>query len=451
MIIMLKLSSLVSLNLRSNRLTHLPTTIGALVSVKTLELGFNRLQGELETAIGTLSSLEALGIDHNRLEGLPPNLGFLKKLDELDASHNNLVVLPESLAQLNIRRLQLSNNKIQILPYALGELEVLEELDLSANSLEFLPAGLGRLMALRSLNLYNNRLHAIPLQMAKCIHRLEHLNADRNPFDLIVRWIAILPSGLQRHSQQSPPSPPRGRGGGGGGSGELPQIRDEVGSSSPSKSEETSVSSDQAAAWLAATEVVFKGFLHTFERVCKGRPIYMWPCKQDFADDVEGSLTRLGRWPKPHMDDPTAVECRCSVEDMYRFARENGIAPRFDAQLPEERDVRAQLSDEWKRAKVTVARRAKMGQEANVALDRQIFEAEVNLFREKIAMPYVPPAKVDSPSGKRRWKRKKNKTKKNHQSYGHQSHGHHGRRESGAKSGSGLPHANGSRRHSHGL
>jgi hypothetical protein len=43
--------------------------------------------------------------------------------------------------------------------------------------------------------------------MAKCIHRLEHLNADRNPFDLIVRWIAILPSGLQRHSQQSPPSP----------------------------------------------------------------------------------------------------------------------------------------------------------------------------------------------------------------------------------------------------
>ena len=127
---MSRLTSLVSLNLRSNQLEHLPKTIGALCVLETLELGFNVLHGQLATSIGTLTKLNALGIDNNRLEALPANIGFLKLLDELDASHNNLSYLPESIAQLNIRRLQLSNNRIRELPFGLGELPNLEEFDI---------------------------------------------------------------------------------------------------------------------------------------------------------------------------------------------------------------------------------------------------------------------------------------------------------------------------------
>jgi Leucine-rich repeat (LRR) protein len=139
---MSRLTSLVSLNLRSNQLEHLPKTIGALCVLETLELGFNVLHGQLATSIGTLTKLNALGIDNNRLEALPANIGFLKLLDELDASHNNLSYLPESIAQLNIRRLQLSNNRIRELPFALGELPNLEEFDIRCvcvRSLSFLP------------------------------------------------------------------------------------------------------------------------------------------------------------------------------------------------------------------------------------------------------------------------------------------------------------------------
>ncbi|XP_022668818.1 leucine-rich repeat-containing protein 57-like [Varroa jacobsoni] len=90
------------------------------------------------------------------------------KLRSLDLSYNKLKLIPDAIGQLcNLKVLNLSHNKIIKLPDAICQLAKLEILNMAANHLGNLPPDFGKLSALKALNLSENKLKKFPLQVAK--------------------------------------------------------------------------------------------------------------------------------------------------------------------------------------------------------------------------------------------------------------------------------------------
>ncbi|XP_077518962.1 uncharacterized protein LOC144128985 [Amblyomma americanum] len=120
--------------------------------------------------------------------------GSLKsRLDgnSLDLSLNELTEPPvKELAELpKAVRLDLSCNKIAVLPDAFCALAHLKELDLSKNQLRELPANFGRLNNLQKLDLYANNLTTLPLSMCR-MKSLRWLDLKGNPLEPKLKAIA---------------------------------------------------------------------------------------------------------------------------------------------------------------------------------------------------------------------------------------------------------------------
>ncbi|KAH7954703.1 hypothetical protein HPB49_021098 [Dermacentor silvarum] len=120
--------------------------------------------------------------------------GSLKsRLDgsSLDLSLNELTEPPvKELAELpKAVKLDLSCNKIAVLPDAFCALTHLKELDLSKNQLRELPANFGRLSALHKLDLYGNNLTTLPLSMCR-MKALRWLDLKGNPLEPRLKAVA---------------------------------------------------------------------------------------------------------------------------------------------------------------------------------------------------------------------------------------------------------------------
>ncbi|OQR71205.1 leucine-rich repeat-containing protein 57-like [Tropilaelaps mercedesae] len=90
------------------------------------------------------------------------------KLRSLDLSFNKLKLIPDTIGTLgNLKVLNLSHNKIIKLPNAICQLTKLETLNMAKNHLANLPADFGKLPALKTLNLSENKLKKFPLQIAR--------------------------------------------------------------------------------------------------------------------------------------------------------------------------------------------------------------------------------------------------------------------------------------------
>ena len=85
--------SLTYLNLSSNRITSLPTELGALTGMKELRLNSNAITS-LPTEIGTLTGLTYLDLPSNAITSVPSELGALTGLVILDLSANQLTGVP---------------------------------------------------------------------------------------------------------------------------------------------------------------------------------------------------------------------------------------------------------------------------------------------------------------------------------------------------------------------
>ncbi|KAH0728898.1 hypothetical protein KY289_000086 [Solanum tuberosum] len=72
--------------------SHIPSIIGDLVGLRTLNLSHNVLEGHIPASLQNLSVLESLDISSNKISGgIPPQLAYLTFLAVLNLSHNHLV------------------------------------------------------------------------------------------------------------------------------------------------------------------------------------------------------------------------------------------------------------------------------------------------------------------------------------------------------------------------
>jgi Leucine-rich repeat (LRR) protein len=146
------------------------------------------------------------------LKTLPEAPGDLTDLRKLDLSGNRLQEIPDFLYGLTVlEELDLGNNRISRLEPALGKLTRLVVLDLSENRLTGLPEEIGALTQLRECHLYSNKLQDLPKSLCR-LQSLALLDAARNllnslpPFDsrltnleyLDLSWNKLqnLPTGL---------------------------------------------------------------------------------------------------------------------------------------------------------------------------------------------------------------------------------------------------------------
>ena len=152
------------LYLSLNQLTgEIPTELGNLSNLQTLNLSLNQLTGEIPTELRNLSNLQTLNLSLNQLMGeIPTELGKLSDLQTLNLSLNQLTgEVPTELGGLsNLEVLHLSRNQLMgEIPTELGSLLSLEQLFLNRNRLTGeIPPELGNLSNLRVLLLSGNRL-----------------------------------------------------------------------------------------------------------------------------------------------------------------------------------------------------------------------------------------------------------------------------------------------------
>ncbi|KAF3339557.1 putative inactive leucine-rich repeat receptor-like protein kinase [Carex littledalei] len=151
-----KENSVISVSLPKKKLVgFIPSSIGALPSLRHINLRNNKLFGLLPPRLFTSLGLQSLVLYGNSFYGsLPLQLGNLSYLQILDLSYNSFNgSLPNSILSCNrIKTLVLShNNFTSILPIGIGTALVeLEKLDLSYNEFSGpIPSDIGNLSSLQ--------------------------------------------------------------------------------------------------------------------------------------------------------------------------------------------------------------------------------------------------------------------------------------------------------------
>ena len=135
------------LSLTANTLTGKIPSLPNLKNLELLEIGSNRLSGQIRESLSRLSKLEALYLHNNKLSGeIPPELGDLDNLTSLAVSGNRVSgKIPPELGKLKkLGKMSLADNRlVGEIPPELTEIPDLYELFLSGNDLSgCIPDGL---------------------------------------------------------------------------------------------------------------------------------------------------------------------------------------------------------------------------------------------------------------------------------------------------------------------
>ncbi|XP_077007635.1 leucine-rich repeat-containing protein 47 [Tamandua tetradactyla] len=168
-----------------------PGLAQGLPQLHSLVLQRNALGPSLSPELGPLPALRVLDLSGNALEELPPGRGLgpaeppgLPQLQSLNLSGNRLRELPADLACCapRLQTLNLTGNCLYSFPAALfrpGALPLLSELAAADNRLRELSPDIVHLASLKTLDLSNNQLTAIPAELADC-PKLKEVNFRGN-------------------------------------------------------------------------------------------------------------------------------------------------------------------------------------------------------------------------------------------------------------------------------
>lgn len=168
------------LGLVDGDLLSIPPVVATLVELAVLNVSSNQIR-ELPPALGELKQLTHLNVEENRLTRIPEFVRHSKRLQVVNLAGNAIGDVGKSFTSSKLTSLNLSRNKIDILPGGWTLPRTLKHLFLDENDLKDLPeAVLAPLKHLQTLNLRGNLLDAVPGTL-KDLRNLTHLNLEGNP------------------------------------------------------------------------------------------------------------------------------------------------------------------------------------------------------------------------------------------------------------------------------
>ena len=173
-------SQLQLLDISSNSIQKLPTTIGSLQQLQELNVGCNSLE-EIPPQIGNLTNLHTLSLYNNQIFELVPQIGNLCDLQNLNLRYNTLEKLPNEIGKLQqLTFLDISENQISCLPEQIGDLANLNTFYARENNLQTLPQTIENWQNITHIDLYHNKIQELPSQLCH-LHNLSTLNLEGNP------------------------------------------------------------------------------------------------------------------------------------------------------------------------------------------------------------------------------------------------------------------------------
>ncbi|KCV69830.1 hypothetical protein H696_03303 [Fonticula alba] len=185
------------LHLDGNALKDLPRNLSSLaVCLMDLKVSFNQLT-RIPSCIFSLNNIVELDLSSNQIQEIPEAIGALSSLKVLRVHGNLLTDLPSTLSDLPIRVLELNKNKFVTLPPVIGQMRYVETLDLSEGILESLDEvvleNLSRLVNLRELNVSSNKICIVPDMLAD-LFRLRLVDLSDNPVKRFDERARLLPN-----------------------------------------------------------------------------------------------------------------------------------------------------------------------------------------------------------------------------------------------------------------
>merc|ERR1712059_30869 len=189
---MLKLKGLVSLDLSNNEITNLPDGLGDLASLRELSLVGNQLTSlPRSLCTGSLtSSLKLLNLSENKIILLPNYFCNLRQLVTLNVSKNQLNLLPPSLGKLaSLKHLHASGNNLRVLPGSFSSLR-LDTLELSGNDLQ-------ETGDTTDTKVLRNRLETVPSLLEMVATVLVKQAVRLSPEDVTPQLLAYMDSGMR--------------------------------------------------------------------------------------------------------------------------------------------------------------------------------------------------------------------------------------------------------------
>lgn len=138
------------------------------------------------------ANLRTVDLSSNKIEVLPAAVGNFLQLKSLTLNSNKLTYLPAEISKLKkLETLSLNGNQIQQLPSTLGQLKALRTLNLSGNKISEFPLGLGSLRHLDLLDLSRNQIQNVPSEVSE-LQTIE-INLNQNQISVLAAEVSRCP------------------------------------------------------------------------------------------------------------------------------------------------------------------------------------------------------------------------------------------------------------------
>ncbi|GAX75982.1 hypothetical protein CEUSTIGMA_g3425.t1 [Chlamydomonas eustigma] len=184
-------SSVYVADVRHNCWDSLPAAILALPQLVVLNASDNVVEQVAEGVVP--EHLGVLNLSFNKIKVMPKALGNSPVLQQMYLANNALTDLPSSYANLPMVDLFLSENQFTTIPKAVFGMAQLAKLSIACCRIKEVPDGISEVSTLRFLDLSFNELTDLPASLKK-LSTLMALNISFNPLKAFPEVIALIPS-----------------------------------------------------------------------------------------------------------------------------------------------------------------------------------------------------------------------------------------------------------------